>query len=370
MKLMMISGDRSILAGKKGAFWYTLEEMSKHWDRIDVICPRRSSNQLTSNQQPFTNVFFHPSPWNPLRQPWWILQKGSELIAEHHHDVMTVHEYPPFYNGRGAMWLQRSTGVPFVLEVHHVVGYPKAASVTEWIGYQLSRFMLPREARHAAAVRCVSQEGNKVLQGFGIAPDKLHIISSFYLDHALLTPDHSIAKTHDVVCAARLVENKGLRELLIAIEKIPSVRLLLIGDGPLRQKLEGQATSLGIADRVTFTGWLPSQEDVAKAMQRGKIFVMNSQSEGGPRSSLEAMALGLPVLSTHVGIMQEVIEDGKNGMFTTGEAEDLAGKIQKLLSDESLRTNLGQEAQRILDRFERKKLIEEYANFLKQACLP
>ena len=365
MKLLMISGDRSILAGKRGAFWYTLEEMSKHWERIDIICPHVAGEHPSI---PFKNIFFHVSPWSLPRQPWWILQKGSELIAEHHHDVTTVHEYPPFYNGRGAMWLSRAMGMPFVLEVHHVVGYPKAASLSEWIGYQLSRFVLPREARHAAAVRCVSQEGSEVLQSFGISPDKLHIIPSFYLDHTLLTPNHSITKTHDVVCAARLVANKGLSELLMAIAKIPAARLLLIGDGPLRQKLEGQAKAFGITDRVTFTGWLPSQEDVIKAMQRGKIFVMNSRSEGGPRSSLEAMALGLPVLSTRVGIMQEVIDDGKNGMFTTGEAGDVAGKLEKLLSDESLRTKLGHEARKVLDRFERKKLIGEYAEFLKKVA--
>src|SRR5688572_26205291 len=86
MKLLMISGDRSILQGKKGAFWYTLEEFAKHWERIDVICPKPQAmqKQMTENG-PSQNVFFHPSPRGLWYQPWWIGKKGKELIGVHKH---------------------------------------------------------------------------------------------------------------------------------------------------------------------------------------------------------------------------------------------------------------------------------------------
>ena len=129
----MISGDRSLSVGKRGAFWYTLEELHRHWDRIDVICPRAQG----SAPSPFPNVFLHPSPHGLLRQSAWITKRGGELIAEHHHDVMTVQEYPPFYNGRGARMLSSTYRIPTVLEVHHIVGAPCAASVFEWVGRML-----------------------------------------------------------------------------------------------------------------------------------------------------------------------------------------------------------------------------------------
>ncbi len=379
MKLLMISGDRSVLQGKRGAFWYTLEEMSKHWERIDIICPQATKNQqpATSNEGIvhtfFNHVHFHPSPRALWQQPWWILEKGSELIAEHHHDVMTVHSYPPFYNDIGAKWLHRSLrqaqgklSIPFVMEIHHVVGYPIAASVSERIGYMLSRIYLPRATRCAAAVRCVSRSTAELLQRWNIP--RIEVVPSFYLDADVLKSDASIEKKYDVVACARFVANKGMSELLHAINKMPDAKLLIIGDGPLRSSLESQAQHLGIANRVTFAGWLSENADVYRALQSGKIFVMNSKSEGGPRVALEAMALGLPIIATKVGVMPEVIEDGKNGLFTTGEPDDLAAKIEVLLHDAQLRERLGAESRKVLDRFERCRLIQKYAGFLKHVA--
>jgi hypothetical protein len=162
MKLLMVSGDRSILAGKRGAFWYTLEEFRKHWERIDVICPRgggeRKADDARGGIAVFDNVFFHPSPWPLLFQSLWIARKGKALLAAHRHDVMTVHEYPPFYNGSGALALRKRTGIPAAAEIHHIVGYPVPASLSERIGARLSRWVLPRELASFTAVRTVNDE--------------------------------------------------------------------------------------------------------------------------------------------------------------------------------------------------------------------
>ena len=368
MKLLMISGDRSILQGKKGAFWYTLEEFSRHWERVDIITPSAVAGcglRVASTRNPFPNVFFHPSPRGLWFQSKWIVEKGRELIAEHHHDVMTAHEYPPFYNGIGACRLHRSTGVPYALEVHHIVGSPAAASFTEWIGRIASRWQIPKSAHHAHSVRVVNQEVKDVLTRWGIPAEKIQIVPSFYLDTQKLTSDPSIPKKYDLVFCARLVRNKGLEVVLRAIAGISNVSLLVIGDGPERLRMEALARSLKITDRVTFRGWVASQEDVIREMQTAKIFVMHSTSEGGPRIALEAMALGMPVIATRVGVLPEVMEDGRNGMFTDGTVGGLAGKIQMALADQSLLQRIGGEAKRILERFERGKLVQQYADFLK-----
>ena len=368
MRLLMISGDRSILQGKKGAFFYTLEEMSKHWDRIDIIAPRSEeveSEKLKVKSSPFTNVFFHPSPYHLLRQSKWIVEKGKELIAEHYHDVMTAHEYPPFYNGIGACRLHQATGVSYALEVHHIVGWPQAGSCMEWIGRIASRWQIPKSAYHASAVRVVNAAVQSELTRWGVPAEKIHVVPSFYLDTEKLEPDPSIQKQYDVVFCGRLVANKGLPEVMRAVAALSGVTLLIIGDGPLRQSVEAQAKNLGISDRVTFRGWLSSQEDVIAAMQSAKLFVMHSSSEGGPRVALEAMALGMPVIVTRVGVMPEIVQDEVNGIFTDGTAEGLQGEIQMLLEDGNMRERIGKEAQRITERFERRKLIKEYAEFLQ-----
>jgi glycosyltransferase involved in cell wall biosynthesis len=375
MKLLMISGDRSILEGKMGAFWYTLQEMRKHWDRIDIICPRitekqltvsESGNRLESDIKEGGEVFFHPCSHSLLFQVSWIMNRGRHLIKQHGHDVMTVHDYPPFYNGIGARKLHKKTHVPYVVEIHHIVGWPKAASFTEWIGRTMSKWYLSTDTKYASAVRVVNGTVEKQLRAWGVPGKKIENISSFYLDRDVLSAVNKPPVSYDVSFCGRLVANKGLSELLEAIQKLEGVRLLVIGDGPERTKMEQKANMLDIADRVTFLGWLPTQEAVSGAIQTARVFVMNSKSEGGPRVALEAMACGMPVIVTEVGVMPEVVKDGRNGLFTTGTADDLAGKISGLLKNEMMRDSLASEASKVLDLYERSKLIRQYTDFLKQ----
>lgn len=278
---------------------------------------------------------------------------------------MTVHEYPPFYNGRGALQLHRRTGIPFALEIHHVVGRPTAANVQERIGAFLSQWVIPREARKAVKVRTVSSAVFRELCRLGVHPDQIHILPSFYLDHALIRSIETSSKSYDIAFCARLVPNKGLESVIEALRYLSDARLLVIGDGPLRSRMERLVASYGMENRVTFLGWLPTHEAVLGAILTARTFVMASTSEGGPRSALEAMACGVPVVVTPVGVMPEVIDDGVNGMFTDGSPKDIAMKIGALLNDEERRQAMGEEATRILDRFERKKLVECYATFLK-----
>src|SRR3989344_9170381 len=112
----MITGDRALAEGKHGAFYNTLEEFHKYWDRIDIICPKISKQQIvnskTNYQLPITNLFgnvyLHPSPWPIWLQPLWILHEGLHVLRITNYKLpitnclMTVHEFPPFYNGIGA----------------------------------------------------------------------------------------------------------------------------------------------------------------------------------------------------------------------------------------------------------------------------
>lgn len=369
MNLLMISGDRMLAAGKRGAFWYTLEELHAHFDRIDIICPKQDGKWKTEDRsidgaiRPFANVFLHPSPRGLWHQPWWIMRKGKELFARTHHDVMTVHDYPPFYNGLGALLLHRATCIPFALEIHHIVGWPSAANATERIGLCLSRIVLPMEAAAASAVRCVSGSVERELRRWGVA--RVQRVPSLYLDHNALRGDASIAKSVDIVCCGRLVANKGFDRLLDALALLPRATLAIIGDGPERKRLEDIARGLGIADRVTWHGWMEDQRAVYRTLQTARVVVAPSLSEGGPRIAVEAMALGLPIVATRVGILPDVITDGANGVFTDGSPADIARNIERLLGDDGLRERIGSAARSVMGRFERRTLIKAYADFLK-----
>src|SRR3989344_256118 len=106
-KLLMITGLGSVkdlVSEKQGAFYYTLEEFSKYWDRIDIISPKvKGCDSGVKNI--FGNVYIHISSWPLIFHPMWFLKKGAEIYREQKFNLMTVQEFPPFYNGIGARFL-------------------------------------------------------------------------------------------------------------------------------------------------------------------------------------------------------------------------------------------------------------------------
>lgn len=366
MNLLMISGDRATAQGRRGAFWYTLQSLALHWERIDIICPKSATSDATlTNQLRNMGVFFHPNPHGLHTQAQWIRNKGTALGTERSYKAMTIHEYPPFYNGRGALKLAKETGIPSLLEIHHIVGDPAPANLSERVGHFLSRRILPKEIARATATRTVNGSVRETLIQWGAPKEKIAVLPSFYLDRKILRESTLEEKRYDLAFCARLVANKGLGNVLIALVKLPLKTLLVIGDGPERAAMEKRAQSLGIADRVTFTGWLPTHEDVIAALRSARVFLMNSLSEGGPRSALEAMACGLPIIATPVGIVPDVLDDGHNGLLTTGEPEDLQKQIEFMLENPDRAYEMGKSALFVLDSFERETLIAAYSDFLK-----
>ena len=97
-KLLMITGLGSAIdlaSNKKGAFYNTLEEFHKHWERIDIIVPR-IKGQKSEIKEFFGNVYVHISPWPLMFHPFWFVKKGWEIFKKQKFDLMTVHEFPPF----------------------------------------------------------------------------------------------------------------------------------------------------------------------------------------------------------------------------------------------------------------------------------
>ena len=364
-KLLMISGDRSILRPKtQSAFALMLEEFRHHFERIDILCPR-GIVELREARALHGNVFIHASPSGRLGFPFFVRSTGEELYRLHHHDVFTVHDYPPFQNGIGARMLRSRIGIPGAMEMHHIVGWPAAASPTEWIGRHMTKFYIGSHARHFQGVRVVNETVKTQLAAWGVPEHLLHVVPSVYLDHTMIDAAGHEPKIYDLVFAARLVENKGLMRVINAVAEMPGVTLRVLGDGPLRRDAEAHVRTHGIADRVTFSGWVPDAVDFAKAVASGRVFVMNSTSEGNPRVAVEAMALGLPVLSTKVGIMPDILRDGVNGVFTDGSETDISAKAMTLLSDHGRIANMGTEARKVMTQFEKKAAIKAYADFLK-----
>jgi glycosyltransferase involved in cell wall biosynthesis len=128
-----------------------------------------------------------------------------------------------------------------------------------------------------------------------------------------------------LVCAARLSEAKGVDIVLHAVSRVlrqgVSCKCLILGDGPLKEKLQKEANSLGLTDYVYFEGF---QKDVRPYLQACSAFILTSHIEGLPLSILEAMACGLPCIVTDVGGNVEAVKDGVTGLVISPGSLDEA----------------------------------------------
>ena len=150
-----------------------------------------------------------------------------------------------------------------------------------------------------------------------------------------------------LIAVGRLVEQKGFKYLLHSMQILlqrRSVRLLILGDGPLESLLETQTHELGIEESVQFLGF---QSNPFKYMARSDVFVLSSLWEGLPSVLLEAMALELPVVATRAPYgPEEVIRDGFNGcLVPVAQPEAMADCIDALMQDADRRSKLGKTGQ-------------------------
>jgi glycosyltransferase involved in cell wall biosynthesis len=136
---------------------------------------------------------------------------------------------------------------------------------------------------------------------------------------------------------------KGVDVAIRALSQILSeglaVRLVVIGDGQLRKKLQAQAQALGVAHAVTFRGSLPRLE-VLHELRRSDIFLIPSRTEGLPRALVEAMALGVPAVGSRIGGIPELLEPEE--MVPLGESRPLAKLISAVLGDPTRRTKMSE----------------------------
>lgn len=165
----------------------------------------------------------------------------------------------------------------------------------------------------------------------------------------------------------RLAEVKNQISLLRAFaqclkrnpQKGACFRLLLVGDGPMREKLQQEADILGLGEQVWFAG---NRDDVPDLMRLMDVFVLPSLAEGVSNTILEAMATGLPVIATEVGGSPELVVDGESGLLVpVDDDQALTDAMEMLLNSKELRKKMGSNSRRrIHESFSWPKTVEQY----------
>ncbi|TET11795.1 glycosyltransferase family 1 protein [Candidatus Aerophobetes bacterium] len=189
---------------------------------------------------------------------------------------------------------------------------------------------------------------NKVIE-FGINGGKIFHIPTF-VDSREYSPQYN--GDNYFVYFGRVSQEKGLSTLVEAMKTVRASKLLIIGEGELKNSLEGYTSQKSISD-IKFLGHL-SSERLKSVVRSSRFVVLPSEwYENCPASILEAFALGKPVIGSNIGGIPELIEDGVDGLlFEPGNSEELSEKIAYLISRPQLREQMGKNA--------RKKVEEKY----------
>jgi len=160
----------------------------------------------------------------------------------------------------------------------------------------------------------------------------------------------------------RLVWQKGFEYLIQAIPKVievfPETRFLIVGEGPMRRKLEELGEKFQVKDNIIFAGF---RSDVKEILESIDLLAMPSLLEGLPMVLLEGMAMSKPIVATRIEGITEVLEDGKTGLLVPAQdPHALAEAITEILNNKTKANLLGQNARKIAEeKFSVKKMVEQ-----------
>jgi sugar transferase (PEP-CTERM/EpsH1 system associated) len=148
----------------------------------------------------------------------------------------------------------------------------------------------------------------------------------------------------------------------------PKLKLLIVGDGDQRARLEELVGMLNLNRVVIFTGL---RHDVPRLLRAVDVFALSSVSEGMPLTALEAMAAGLPIVATEVGALPELVEEGKTGFLVPmRHAVAMSDKLEKFITNRQLAKTFGEEARRKVEReFTLERMLQSYAELYESVLV-
>lgn len=304
------------------------------------------------------------------------------LIRELKPDVLHTHTAKAGAVGRAAALLagsDRPRAVVHTFHGHVLRGYfpPRRAEMFARLEQGL--------ARSTDALVAVSPQVRDDLVALGVAPPERIVVIRLGLDLVARTagdPDAGVGLRRELdvpetACVVgwlgRMTEIKRVDRLVAAFAQLaarrPDAYLLLAGDGPLRGRIEAQIGELGLRDRCRLVGF---REDVASVFAASDVMALTSANEGTPVSLIEASAAGLPLVSTDVGGVRDMLRDGETGFLVTPDDLDgFADRLAVLADDPKLRRRLGDQGRAfVVPRYAIERLVGDVDGLYRELLTP
>jgi glycosyltransferase involved in cell wall biosynthesis len=270
---------------------------------------------------------------------WQAIQLGASLIRAESIDIMHAH-LPNAHSLAGL--LSKLTGKPALATIHS-----RYLSMRDFEVHKLTQ----------SHIQVVAKTGYFHALSLGILPRKLRFIANG-VDTEIFRPAGRTDYLHSIIGIApetalvgyigRLSHEKG-PEVFVQVashvhKMLPDCHFVLVGEGPLREKLANDIDTLGLRNHVHMAGL---QSDIFRVYPSLDLVVSTSYSEGMPLAVLEAMGSGLPVVATNVGGLIDIVEVGYTGMLNNvGDVAGMAHNIVSLMSDDFTREKMGKAARK------------------------
>lgn len=295
-----------------------------------------------------------------------VIGRLTRLFREERIDaVVTVGAGDKMFWGRIAA---RRADVPVILCAVHSTGWPDAIT-------RLNR--LPFLTRWTDGFIGVAQaHGQHLVEKEGFPANKVHVITNgvdtcrFHpsRDNTALRYSLGISPTAPVAGIVAALRPEKDHELFLKAagwvrRHVRDAHFLIVGDGPLRAKLEAFSKDLGLTESVRFLG---TRSDIPELLSAMDVFVLTSKIEANPVSILEAMATGKPVIAPRVGSISESVIDGLTGFLTTaGDEHEVAERLSELFATPELARRLGRSGRQVaVDRWSLDRMVEGYQDLI------
>lgn len=339
MRVLVLGLDKNIL-DETSAVRRRARQYASQLDWYGVVVPAKKNEYFCEKNL----EIWGSGGRNKLCQLIRLARLAKRLIKEKNIDVISVQDI--YFLGLVGIWLGRKFHRGVEIQLH---GIEKMNILRQEAAQKVFQ--------QADSIRVVGDVlKDKLVNYFGIAERKIVTVPIFlnWKELKYKRFDRDLKKEWQdnfvFLTVSRLVPIKNVGGMIKAFSQVvkeqPQALLIVVGDGPMLTKLESLASDLGIQDNIEFMGW---QKELENFYRNADCYVYFSQQEGYGMSLIESLSYQLPVITTNVGIVPQVIKDGENGLIVKqADIESLATMMKLVMVNKELLASLKKNTRKYL----------------------
>ena len=279
------------------------------------------------------------------------------MKGRNHYDIIHAHSHL-YLSTNFCAAVKKFGSAPLIITNHGIM----SSSAPEWVNNGYMRTLGRATLNAADRIICYTPlEKQRFVDEFGIDQDKIELIPNG-IDPGMFSPaPHPNGDERTVLFIGRLVPGKGAHFLIEAAhilrERYPDLKFVLVGDGPGKPEIENLIARYGLQESVSLRDF-SRYDEMPDIYRRSSIFVLPSLYEGVPRTMLEAMSCGLPVIISDFPHLKDIVQNA-GLMFPKGDVRALVDAVATVLEDENMARDFGRNGRyKVINNYSWRKTVE------------